>query len=96
MPRGRLVAVLCFLALVLFPVIWPYETYYQTVLFLTFIFGVQAVAEHHRRLRRYVSLGHSAFLGIGSYTAAIIALHAGVNPLLVAPVGGVVAVVMAC
>ncbi len=96
MPRGRLVAVLCFLALALFPVIWPYETYYQTVLFLTFMLGVQAVSWNIiAGYAGYVSLGHSAFLGIGSYTAAIIALHAGVNPLLVAPIGGVVAVVMA-
>jgi ABC-type branched-subunit amino acid transport system ATPase component/ABC-type branched-subunit amino acid transport system permease subunit len=96
MPRGRLVAVLCFLALALFPVIWPYETYYQTVLFLTFMLGVQAVSWNIiSGYAGYVSLGHSAFLGIGSYTAAIIASHAGVNPLLLAPIGGVVAVVLA-
>ncbi|MEP6760111.1 MAG: branched-chain amino acid ABC transporter ATP-binding protein/permease [Sporichthyaceae bacterium] len=96
MPRGRLVAVLCFLALALFPVIWPYETYYQTVLFLTFMLGVQAVSWNIiSGYAGYVSLGHTAFLGLGSYTAAIIALHAGVNPLLIAPIGGAVAVVAA-
>jgi branched-chain amino acid transport system permease protein len=43
----------------------------------------------------YVSLGHSMFLGLGSYTAAIIALHTGVNPFWVAPLGGITAVVVA-
>ena len=96
MPRGRLVAVLGFLALALFPVIWPYETYYQTVLFLTFMLGVQAVSWNIiSGYAGYVSLGHTAFLGLGSYTTAIIALHAGVNPLLVAPIGGLAAVVAA-
>ncbi len=43
----------------------------------------------------YTSLGHSMFLGLGSYTVAIIALHTGVNPLWIAPLGGVTAVVVA-
>jgi len=42
-----------------------------------------------------VSLGHSMFLGLGSYTAAIIALHTGINPLWAAPIGGVTAVLVA-
>ncbi|MDQ1601016.1 MAG: branched-chain amino acid transport system ATP-binding protein livM, partial [Actinomycetota bacterium] len=58
--------------------------------------GVQAVSWNIiSGYAGYVSLGHSVFLGIGSYTAAIIALHSGVNPLLLAPLGGVVAVVLA-
>jgi branched-chain amino acid transport system permease protein len=43
----------------------------------------------------YTSLGHSMFVGLGSYTVAIIALHTGVNPLWIAPLGGVAAVVIA-
>ncbi|MEV6424289.1 branched-chain amino acid ABC transporter ATP-binding protein/permease [Streptomyces sp. NPDC051662] len=39
----------------------------------------------------YVSLGQSAFLGIGAYTTALLSLHFGVSPFLAAPVGGVVA-----
>jgi ABC-type branched-subunit amino acid transport system ATPase component/ABC-type branched-subunit amino acid transport system permease subunit len=95
-PRAHALALLAFLALALYPAFRPYDTYYQTVLALTFLLGVQAVSWNIiSGYAGYVSLGHSAFLGIGSYTAAIIAERSGMNPLLMAPVGGVVAVVMA-
>jgi len=95
-PKGHAVALLALLALVLYPAFRPYDTYYQTVLCITFLLGVQAVSWNIiSGYAGYVSLGHSAFLGIGSYTAAIIAERAGVNPLWMAPIGGVVAVVMA-
>ena len=95
-PRPHLVALLALLVLALYPAVQPHDTYYQTVLFATFMLGVQAVSWNIiSGYAGYVSLGHSAFLGIGSYTAAIIALHSGVNPLWVAPLGGVVAVVLA-
>jgi branched-chain amino acid transport system permease protein len=95
-PRSHLVALLALLVLALYPAVQPYDTYYQTVLFTTFMIGVQAVSWNIiSGYGGYISLGHSAFLGIGSYTAAIIALHSGVNPLWVAPLGGVVAVVLA-
>jgi ABC-type branched-subunit amino acid transport system ATPase component/ABC-type branched-subunit amino acid transport system permease subunit len=95
-PRSHLVALLALLVLALYPAVQPHDTYYQTVLFATFMLGVQAVSWNIiSGYAGYVSLGHSAFLGIGSYTAAIVALHSGVNPLWVAPLGGVVAVVLA-
>ena len=95
-PKPHLVALLALLVLALYPAVQPYDTYYQTVLFTTFMLGVQAVSWNIiSGYAGYVSLGHSVFLGIGSYTAAIIALHSGVNPLLLAPLGGVVAVVLA-
>jgi ABC-type branched-subunit amino acid transport system ATPase component/ABC-type branched-subunit amino acid transport system permease subunit len=95
-PKGHAVALLAFLVLALYPAFRPYDTYYQTVLCLTFLLGVQAVSWNIiSGYAGYVSLGHSAFLGIGSYTAAIIAERSGLNPLWMAPIGGVVAVVMA-
>ncbi len=95
-PRAHLVAAVGLLVLVLYPAIRPYDTYYQTVLLLAFLLGIQAVSWNIvSGYAGYVSLGHSAFLGIGSYTAAILALRWGVNPLWVAPLGGVVAVVAA-
>ncbi len=96
LPTPHLVALLALVVLALYPVVQPGDTYYQTVLFVTFLLGVQAVSWNIiSGYAGYVSLGHSAFLGIGSYTAAIIALHSGVNPLWLAPIGGVVAVVLA-
>lgn len=95
-PRSHLIASVALLVLALYPAVQPYDTYYQTVLFTTFLIGVQAVSWNIiSGYAGYVSLGHSVFLGIGSYTAAIIALHSGVNPLFLAPIGGVVAVVLA-
>lgn len=95
-PRAHLVAAVALLVLVLYPAIRPYDTYYQTVLLLAFLLGIQAVSWNIvSGYAGYVSLGHSAFLGLGSYTAAILALRWGVNPLWVAPLGGVVAVVAA-
>jgi ABC-type branched-subunit amino acid transport system ATPase component/ABC-type branched-subunit amino acid transport system permease subunit len=95
-PKPHLVALLALLVLALYPAVQPSDTYYQTVLFTTFMLGVQAVSWNIiSGYAGYVSLGHSVFLGIGSYTAAIIALHSGVNPLLLAPLGGVVSVVLA-
>ena len=95
-PKPHLVALLALLVLALYPAVQPHDTYYQTVLFTTFMLGVQAVSWNIiSGYAGYVSLGHSVFLGIGSYTAAIFALHTCVNPLYVAPFGGVVAVVRA-
>ncbi|MGH8939391.1 MAG: branched-chain amino acid ABC transporter permease, partial [Actinomycetes bacterium] len=95
-PRSHGVALLAFLVLALYPAFRPYDTYYQTVLAITFLLGVQAVSWNIiSGYAGYVSLGHSAFLGIGSYTAAIVAERAGMNPLFMAPLGGVVSVIMA-
>lgn len=95
-PRAHLTAGVALLVLALYPAIRPFDTYYQTVLLLAFLLGVQAVSWNIvSGYAGYVSLGHSAFLGLGSYTAAIVALHLGVNPLWVAPIGGVVSVVAA-
>ena len=43
----------------------------------------------------YVSLGHSAFVGVGAYTAGILAARWEVSPFLVAPLGGVAAALVA-
>ena len=96
LPRSHALFALAVLALALYPVMRPYDTYYQGVLLLAFLLAMQSVGWNIiSGYAGYVSLGHSAFLGLGSYTAAIMALHWGVNPLWVAPLGGVVAVVAA-
>jgi branched-chain amino acid transport system permease protein len=83
-------------ALALYPVIWPYDVYRHTVLLLAFLLAIQAVSWNIiSGYAGYISLGHSAFLGIGSYTAGIVGIHTGLNPFLTAPLGGLVAVVVA-
>ncbi len=82
--------------LLLYPAIRPYDTYQQTVLLLAFLLAIQAVSWNIiSGYTGYISLGHSAFLGLGGYTAAIIAVHYGVNPLLLAPLGAILVTVVA-
>jgi ABC-type branched-subunit amino acid transport system ATPase component/ABC-type branched-subunit amino acid transport system permease subunit len=93
-PHALALAVLVGLAC--YPVVVPGATYYQTVLLLAFLLAVQAMSWNIiSGFTGYVSLGHSAFLGIGAYTAGILAARLGVNPLVLAPAGGLVAVAVA-
>src|SRR5665647_2119638 len=95
-PRQHLVAGLCLLALILYPIISPWEPYPQGVILLGFMLAIQASSWNIiSGFAGYISLGHSMFLGLGSYTVAICALRWGVNPLWLMPLGGVTAVVAA-
>jgi ABC-type branched-subunit amino acid transport system ATPase component/ABC-type branched-subunit amino acid transport system permease subunit len=95
-PRRHLIAGMVLLALLLYPVINPWQPYPQGVMLMAFLLAVQASSWNIiSGYAGYVSLGHSMFLGLGSYTAAILALHTGVNPMWAAPLGGVVAVLVA-
>ncbi len=86
-------------ALVLFVGAIPLMTangYIQTVLILTFVVAVTASGWNVMAgLTGYVSLGHSAFIGVGAYTAGIVSQRMDVSPFLVAPLGGVAAAFVA-
>jgi branched-chain amino acid transport system permease protein len=89
-------ALVVLVGLVCYPLVLPDATYYQTVLLLAFLLAVQAMSWNIiSGFTGYVSLGHSAFLGLGAYTAGILTARLGVNPLVLAPLGGVVAVAAA-
>jgi branched-chain amino acid transport system ATP-binding protein/branched-chain amino acid transport system permease protein len=95
-PRKHLIAGIVLLALLVYPLVNPWQPYPQGVMLLAFLLAIQAASWNIiSGYAGYISLGHSMFLGLGSYTAAIIALHTGVNPLWVAPLGGVTAVLVA-
>jgi branched-chain amino acid transport system ATP-binding protein/branched-chain amino acid transport system permease protein len=95
-PRAHLVAAAFLLAALLYPVLNPWNPYTQGVALMMFLLAIQASSWNIiSGYAGYTSLGHSMFLGLGSYTVAIIALHTGVNPLWIAPLGGVTAVVVA-
>ncbi|MGA9103229.1 MAG: ABC transporter, partial [Aeromicrobium sp.] len=69
MPPARTAVILGALALLLFPVIRPYDVYPQTVMLLGFLLAIQAVSWNIiSGYAGYISLGHSAFLGLGGYT----------------------------
>jgi branched-chain amino acid transport system permease protein len=95
-PRPHLVAGAFLLAALLYPVVNPWNPYIQGVALMMFLLAIQASSWNIiSGYAGYTSLGHSMFLGLGSYTVAIVALHTGVNPLWIAPLGGVTAVVVA-
>jgi branched-chain amino acid transport system permease protein len=94
--KQHLIAGILLLGFLIYPLINPWQPYPQGVMLTMFLLAVQATSWNIvSGYAGYISLGHSMFLGLGSYTAAIIALHTGVNPLWVAPLGGVTAVVVA-
>jgi branched-chain amino acid transport system ATP-binding protein/branched-chain amino acid transport system permease protein len=95
-PGPRLAAGVVLLVALLYPVVNPWSPYTQGVALLAFLLAIQASSWNIiSGYAGYTSLGHSMFLGLGSYTTAIIALHSGVNPLWIAPLGGVSAVIIA-
>jgi ABC-type branched-subunit amino acid transport system ATPase component/ABC-type branched-subunit amino acid transport system permease subunit len=96
LPRSHLVAGVVLVAALLYPVVNPWSPYTHGVALMMFLLALQASSWNIiSGYAGYTSLGHSMFLGLGAYTAAIIALHTGVSPLWIAPLGGVTAVVVA-
>jgi ABC-type branched-subunit amino acid transport system ATPase component/ABC-type branched-subunit amino acid transport system permease subunit len=89
-------ALVVLLGLLAFPLVDPGASYEQTVLLLAFLVAIQAISWNIiSGFAGYVSLGHSVFLGIGAYTAGILSTRWEVDPLVLAPLAGVVAVVVA-
>ena len=80
--------------------IYPLEkhnAYWQQILFQCFLLGVVAVGWNViSGYAGYVSLGQSAFLGLGAYTTGLMTLHIhGHSPWWYAPAGGAVAALVA-
>ena len=77
------------------PLLTP-SSYIQNVLILTFLMAVLGLGWNIMAgYAGYISLGHSAFIGVGAYTAGILAERWDVSPFLVAPLGGVAAALAA-
>jgi branched-chain amino acid transport system ATP-binding protein/branched-chain amino acid transport system permease protein len=89
--RWGLVA-LAAIVLVAFPLVRRDDAYHQTVLLLIFLLAVMSGGWNIiSGFTGYVSLGQSAFLGIGAYAVALASLHVHVTPLLLVPLGGLAA-----
>nr|WP_042197275.1 branched-chain amino acid ABC transporter ATP-binding protein/permease [Kibdelosporangium sp. MJ126-NF4]CEL22854.1 Branched-chain amino acid transport ATP-binding protein LivG (TC 3.A.1.4.1) [Kibdelosporangium sp. MJ126-NF4]CTQ89994.1 Branched-chain amino acid transport ATP-binding protein LivG (TC 3.A.1.4.1) [Kibdelosporangium sp. MJ126-NF4] len=96
MRPDRWIAAIALAALIAFPFVAPDATYEHTVMLLAFLVAIQAVSWNIiSGFAGYISLGHSVFLGIGAYTAGILSAQWEVNPLVLAPLSGVVAVAVA-
>ncbi|HUX22470.1 MAG TPA: ATP-binding cassette domain-containing protein, partial [Spirochaetia bacterium] len=84
------------LLLVAYPLLAPGDQYHQTVLILIFLLAIMSLGWNViAGFGGYVSLGQSAFLGIGAYTTGILSMHFHISPLIFAPLGGVSAGIIA-
>ncbi|MFG2745118.1 ATP-binding cassette domain-containing protein [Streptomyces chartreusis] len=83
------------LLLAIFPLVNG-NAYWQNMAIMAFLLAIMASGWNIiSGYAGYVSLGQSAFLGVGAYTTALLSIHTGVSPLLAAPVGGVVTAAVA-
>jgi ABC-type branched-subunit amino acid transport system ATPase component/ABC-type branched-subunit amino acid transport system permease subunit len=84
------------LALVAYPLVRMDDVYGQSVLIFVFLLAIMASGWNIMAgFTGYVSLGQSAFLGIGAYTVGLLSLRLGLSPLLLAPLGGLAAALVA-
>jgi ABC-type branched-subunit amino acid transport system ATPase component/ABC-type branched-subunit amino acid transport system permease subunit len=95
--RSRLALIaLAGLALAAYPLVRLDDVYGQSVLILVFLLAVMASGWNIiAGFTGYVSIGQSAFLGIGAYTTALLSLRLDISPLVLAPLGGIAAAVVA-
>ncbi|HEV7980820.1 branched-chain amino acid ABC transporter ATP-binding protein/permease [Amycolatopsis sp.] len=72
------------------------DTYYQNMLIMVFLLAIMASGWNIMGgYTGYISLGQSAFLGVGAYTTALSADWLSISPFLAAPLGGVTAGLLA-
>src|SRR6266704_339381 len=84
------------LVLALAPLGFTENTYIQTVLILTLLLVVSSSGWNIiSGFAGYVSLGQSAFIGVGAYTVGILSKHTDVSPFVLAPLGGLAAAALA-
>jgi branched-chain amino acid transport system permease protein len=80
----------------LLPLTAPGDIYLQTVAILTLLLVVTSSGWNIiSGFAGYISLGQSAFIGIGAYTVGIISRHTEASPFLLAPLGGLSAIAVA-
>ena len=92
--RRTLIA-LALVALAVFPLVSD-DLYYQAMLILTFVLAIGATGWNIMGgYAGYISLGNSAFIGLGAYTTGILAAKDNLSPFLGCLAGGLVAAVAA-
>ena len=93
---GRLVAALATVLVVVYPLISD-DRYYQNMIIISLVFAIGASGLNIiTGFAGYVSLGQSAFIGLGGYTIGVLATRFDtLSPWLWVPVAGVVAATVA-
>lgn len=85
----RLAAIAFALLILVFPVLSD-DLYYQNMIILSLVFAIGAVGLNIiSGYGGYISLGQSAFIGIGAYTIGLGALKVGGSPWIWVPIAGV-------
>jgi branched-chain amino acid transport system permease protein len=91
----RLAAIAFAAFILVFPVLSD-DLFFQNMIILSLIFAIGAVGLNViSGYGGYISLGQSAFIGIGAYTIALGALKVGGSPWIWVPVAGVVSAIFA-
>jgi ABC-type branched-subunit amino acid transport system ATPase component/ABC-type branched-subunit amino acid transport system permease subunit len=86
----RWVVVAVWLAFLLFPVVVS-DLFFQNMAILSLVFAIGAVGLNViSGYGGYVSLGQSAFLGIGAYTVGLLSIRVDVSPFVFVPLAGIV------
>jgi branched-chain amino acid transport system permease protein len=89
---GRLIALIFFLLLFLFPLITQ-EPYTLRILIFSNIFVIFAVSwDFLSGYTGQVNFGHALFFGVAAYTAAMLNKYLGLQPWATIPIGAIVAV----
>jgi len=93
---GRIIAALATAAVLAYPLVSD-DTYYQNMIIISLVFAVGASGLNIiTGFTGYVSLGQSAFVGLGGYTIGVLATKFDtVSPWLWVPVAGLVAAAVA-
>jgi ABC-type branched-subunit amino acid transport system ATPase component/ABC-type branched-subunit amino acid transport system permease subunit len=91
----RVALVAAILCLIAFPLVTS-DLYYQNLLILTLMLAIGASSWNIMGgYVGYISLGNSAFIGLGGYTTGILAARHGVSPFIGCLAGGLVCAVAA-
>jgi branched-chain amino acid transport system ATP-binding protein/branched-chain amino acid transport system permease protein len=91
----RTLITLALAALAVFPLV-SNDLYYQAMLILTFLLAIGATGWNIMGgYAGYISLGNSAFVGLGAYTTGILAAKDNVSPFLGCLAGGLLCAVAA-
>ena len=93
---GRIIAALATAAVLAYPLVSD-DTYYQNMIIISLVFAIGASGLNIiTGFTGYVSLGQSAFIGLGGYTIGVLATKFDtVSPWLWIPVAGLVAAAVA-
>jgi branched-chain amino acid transport system permease protein len=89
----RIILLACFVLLVLIP-LFTDNAYIYRILTFTCIFAIFAASwDFLAGFVGLLNLGHTAFFGVGAYTAALLNIHFGLPPLVTIPIGALTGVI---